>query len=284
MKQKMTILKWMMVMFVGSVIFASHVNAQQLPCMAEAPWGGFFSGYQRHGFEFGMNNEGVGEIYLMAKSKKRIGESRKVKILTEVIVVSAGGKRSVAAINSDEGFNTAMEPGLKHKEIKYTAKTKKGTEVEVVIRYKGNKLVWDAKVLDRGKVKQGEIYASFKVVVPAMYGKTYEGDEKKSKARMRKDKIKFVRALDRKSVSLKSYEDVDLSADEMAKGGVTSLFVKMEAQEGRSFNFGTLDRKGVLQFENKKPKTKGKLWQGYSVRWVRKMGDEKASPLVIEVK
>jgi len=274
------------IVLLGCVFGVSQANAQKLPCMGEAPWGGFFSGYQRHGFEFGLNDEGVGEIYLMNKSRKRIGVSRKVKVMTQVIVVSENGTRIVLPIDSDDGFSTDMKAGLKHKEVKYTARTSSKTqaEVEVHIQYKGNQLVFDAKVVDRGKIKKGELYASFKVIVPAMYGSTYSGDDKKSKARMKKDKIKFCRAKDRKSVTLKSYEDVDLSDKDMAAGGVTELSVKMDAQEGKTFIFKTLKRGGVLQFENKKSKTKGKLWQGYVVRWERKMGDRKTSPLVIEIK
>jgi len=284
--QKQMMKRLVAVLLTGLVLCAPDAEAQKLPSMAESPWGGFFSGYKRHGFEFGVNDEGMGELYLMTKSRKRVGVSRKVKIVTELIVVSESGKRTVHPIDSDDGFYTEMKPSLKHKEIKYTAKTSSKTqaEIEVYIQYKGNKIVLDAKVVDRGKIKKGDLIVSYKVMVPAMYGSTYKGEDKKSKARMAKDQIKFVRAKDRKSVRLKSYVDVDLSAEDMAAGGVTKLLVKMDAQEGRTFIFETQDGRGTLQFENKEPKKKGMLWAGYVVRWERKMGDKKVSPLVIEVK
>jgi len=262
----------------------SEVKAEKLPSMEEMPWAGFLSGYVRHGFEFGLNDEGVGEIYLKSKARKRIGVLRKVKVLTEVLVVDSKGKTTVKHLKKDEGFETEQEPGLKHKEIHYIAESQGDVRVAISIQYKENKLVMDGEILDRGKLKKADLYVSLKVVVPAMYTRTYVGEYKKSKARMKKDLIKFTRAEDRKTIKLKSYEPVNLSEENMAKGGVTRLMVSMDGQEGRDFIFTTTDEKGVLQFENKKPNGKGSLWEGYTVKWKRKLNDKSSSALVIEVK
>jgi hypothetical protein len=101
---------------------------------------------------------------------------------------------------------------------------------------------------------------------------------------MKRDSIKFTRAKDKKTLRLKSYEDVDLSDEKMAKEGVVEIQVKMDGMEGHNLIFSTVGENGKLAFENKKPKKKGKLWQGYTVEWERKLGDEKMTPLVIEMK
>lgn len=273
-----------MVTLAMACIIPNQSHAQQLPHMHELPWAGFFSGYTRHGFEFGVNNEGLSEIYLIGKDRKRIGASRKVKIYTEVIVEDKNGKRSVKRLKTDEGLVTDQQPGLKHKKINYTALCTGDAKVQVSIQYSGNKITMDGKVIDRGSLKNDQLYLSYKVVMPAMYTNTYANNAKKEKARMKKDRIRFVRAKDGKSVSLKSYEKVNLLDEDLAKDGVTKLSVSMDGQEGRDFEFTTTTEKGTIRFENKAGKKKGRLWQGYLVKWERAMGDSKAAPFVIEVK
>lgn len=252
--------------------------------MDEMPWTGFLSGHIRHGFEFGVNNEGECEIYLIGKGRKRVGATRKVRIYTEVVVEMPDGKRIVKRLKKNEGFWTDQKPGLKHKEVKFTAETYGDAEVEIFIQYNGNEITLDGRILERGDLKQGKLFITFKVLVPAMYTSTYAGDDDKAKARMRRDRIKFIRAKDQKTIKLKSYEEVDLEDERMAKEGVTELRVSMDGMERRTFVFTTTDGKGVLGFENKTPKKKGKLWAGYVVKWQRAMGDKKAAPFVIEVK
>ena len=259
-------------------------SAQQLPSMDEMPWTGFFSGHLRHGFEFGVNNEGECEIYLMGKGRKRVGETRKVRIYTEVIVELPDGETVRKRLKKDVGFSTDQKPGLKHKEIQFTAECYGDAKVEIGIKYDGNEITMDGKILDRGTFKEGKMSLGFKVMVPAMYTSTYAGDDDKSKARMRRDRIKFVRVKDQKTMKLKSYEDVDLNEDSLAGGGVTELSVSMNGMERRTFHFTTTDGKGNLAFENKTQGRKGKLWQGYVVRWEREWGDEGVAAFVIEVK
>ena len=157
----------------------------------------------------------------------------------------------------------------------------------------------DGRILDRGTLKDGKLYLVYKVKVPAMYGRTYDSaDKKKLKRTMRRDKFRFTRAENKKRVSLKTYEEVDLRDDDKAKGGVTDIAIDMSAQEGNVFLFTTLDGTGVIELENKSFNKKAPLWKGYTVKWKREFteaevapkGDSKAkptkgiSPFVIEIK
>lgn len=252
--------------------------------MSDAPWGGFFSGYERRGFHFGVNDEAQCEIYLIGKDRKRIGAARKIRIYPEVLVELPDGKRITKALKNDEGYDSKQKAGLDHEQIKLTAITVGQAKVEMVIKYSGNRVILDGKILERGTLEKGKLYFSYRVMVPAMYGKTYSKDAKKEKARMRRDKVRFTRAKDKKGVSLKSYEMVNLQDEKMAKGGVLDLEVSMEAQEGRDFLFTTEGGKGALGFKNKSPKKEGKLWEGYQVSWERELDDPKAAPFVIEIK
>jgi len=259
-------------------------NAQRLNSMNEQPWLGFFSGYVQRGFEFGVGDEGQCYLFLKTKKGDRVGKDRVIKIYTEVIWEMPNGKRVVKRLKKDVGLSTELEPGLKHKEVKYIAECTGDAQIEIQIKYSSKKIIMDGKILDRGTLKTGKLILYHRVVVPAMYSPSYKDDEKKQKSRMRSDKIKFVRALDKKRVALKSYEDVDLMDVGMAKGGVTELTIDMDGQEGRDFNFTTVGGRDVLLFTNKNPKAKGKLWEGYHVVWQREFGDDKATPLEIEVK
>jgi len=269
----------------SAACFSPHsAQAQRLPAMAEAPWGGVFSGYTRRGFHFVINDEAQCEIFLIDKKRNRVGQNRKVRIYPEVVVELADGKRISKRLKNDTGYESDQKPSLKHEKVKLTALTVGEAKVEMMISYSGNKITMDGRVLERGTLKEGSIYFSYKVLMPAMYTGTYAKDKKKEKARMRRDKIKFYRAKDREKVLLKSYVPVNLNDEDHALGGVTEINVSMDGQEGRDFIFTTADGKGVLQFENKVKDKEGKLWKGYQVKWFRAMGDDKASPFVIEVK
>ncbi len=283
-----------------AILFPVTVNAQRLPGMSDDPWLGYFSGYTRKNFEFGINNEGQSEIYLLGqRNKKRIGLTRTIKIYAEVHVETAPGKFSVKRFKDNEGFSTEMKPGLDHKEAKFTAETSGDAKVEITVKYDRNRIIMDGRILDRGTLKDGKLYLVYKVKVPAMYGRTYESaDERKLKNVMRRDKFRFIRAENEKRVSLKTYAELDLRDDDKAKGGVTEITVDMSAQEGNVFIFTTLDETGVIELENKYFDKKAPLWKGYTVMWKREFietedaskGDSKAkptqgiSPFVIEIK
>lgn len=268
---------------IALLIASGAAPAQQLPSLSKAPWLGFFSGYVRRGFEFGVNNEGACEIHLIGKNKKRVGHTRVVKIYPEVIVENDQGKRYYKRLKEDEGFATTQKAGLEHEAVKFTAESTGDAKVEVSIKYDRDRIIFDGKILDRGKLTKGKIYFGFKVLMPAMYSPTYS-DEKKAKARMRKDKFRFVRAKDGKRVTLKTYEEVDLNDEKNTKDGVTALEVDMDGQEGKKFLFKTEDGKGKFIVENRYRDKKGKLWKGYYVKWYRELGDETTKPFVIEVK
>ncbi len=275
----------------STFIFQAPATAQTLPSIDADGWIGTFSGYKRRGFEFSMDNMGRCEIYLMnEKGKNRAGHTKTIKIYTEILMENEQGKISAKRLK-EEGFTTEQKAGFDHKEVKYQAETTGDAKVEVIIKYDRDRIILDGRILDCGTLKTGKIYFSFKVHVPAMYSKTYDSaDEKKIKSAMRRDRIKFTRKADKKRVSLKSYEEVELADDEMAKGGVTEIVAALGGQEGNDFIFTTVDGTGVLDFENKK----APLWKGYYVKWKRKFAEEaegdknKAkkgnSPLVIEFK
>lgn len=283
-----------------AILFPVAVDAQRLPSMSDEPWLGFLSGYSRKNFEFGVNDEGQSEIYLLGqRNEKRVGHTRTIKIYAEVLVETAAGKFSTKKLKEEEGFATEMKAGLDHKEVKFTAESSGDAKVEITVKYDRNRIIMDGRILDRGTLKDGKLYLVYKVRIPAMYGRSYESaDEKKLKRVMRKDKFRFTRAENKKRVSLKTYEEVDLRDDDKAKGGVTDITVDMSAQEGNVFIFTTLAGTDVIELENKYFDKKAPLWKGYTVKWKREFtetddvpkGNSKAkptqgiSPFVIEIK
>lgn len=275
------------VLMVTSMLVSGQVMAQQLPSMSEPPWTGFFSGNKQRNFEFGINNEGAMELSLMNRKKERVSHSRLIKIYPQVIVTNDDGKQFYKRLKEDEGFSTDMKPGMEHQEVKFKAEATGDAKVEIKVKYDRNKIVLDGRILDKGKLTKGKLSFAFWVRVPAMYTNTYK-DERKAKAKMRKDKFRFVRAENGKRVTLKTYEKVKLLDDENAKGGVRELSVDMEGQEGHVLIFGTEDEKGILEIKHPRRADEGMLWQGYEVLWQRpfEAADSKSSikPFVIEIK
>lgn len=267
---------------------AQESRAQLLPSMHEKPWLGFLSGYERRDFHFGVNNEGQCELHLMKSRKERASYQKKVKIYAELVVEAEDGKRSYKRLKDDEGFATTLKPGLEHEEVTFTAETLGDAKVEVHIKYDGDRIIFDGKVLDRGKLKKGKLYFGYKVLMPEFYrSSTYGKDKGKAKAKMRRDDFKFTRAKDGKKKSLKVYEEYDLEDEEVAGGGITKLEVDMSAQEGKEFIFSTTDGKGVFELTNRSRGKKSEPWRGYYVKWYRPMEEEKGKeikPFVLEVK
>ncbi len=271
--------------FLVLLLCGVEVMAQRLPSMDEPPWVGFFSGYKRRGFEFGVEDEGRCLIFLRSKKeRKRAGKSKTIKIYTELRFKPASGG-PVKNIKLNDDFETQMQAGLNHKLVQFNVMTKSAVKVQVKIKYDANKIIMDGRILERGELEDGQLALVFKAVIPAMYSyKMSESDEAKLSSAMRRDKIRFLRAVDGKKVSLKSYEAIDLSNKNMAKGGVRKLSVSMAGQEGNVFIFTTLDGRGILKLIGKYPGKKSAMWKGYQVEWSREETNRKISPFVIELK
>ena len=277
------------VLILGGLLLSSGVGlSQRLPSMEDAPWLGFFSGYEQKNFDIGVDDEGRIWVYMKKSKNQRIGPTRWIKTYIEVVVESPDGERSIKSLRDDEAFETEQEKGLDHDEVKFSAMTKGGAKVEATVKYTRKGVILGGRILDGGKLaKKGKLFLRYRVSVPTMYGSRYRGKDKESQKRMEDDVITFVRAKDEKRVELVSYKDVDLAAEENAKDGVLQIKVDMDGMEGKELQFSTLDKKGVFYFENAKPGVKGKLWQGYKVIWEQEIGTEKTKdaikPLVIEV-
>lgn len=259
-------------------------QAQQLPSMNEVPWVGFFSGYQRRGFEFGINNEGQCELYLTKRGKKeRASHSRTVRIYTEILVVHDDGKKFIKRMQ-EQGLATEDKEGMRHKKVTFTMLSTGNAKVEVTVKYDRNRIIMDGRVLDRGTLKKGKLFLVFKCVMPSMYSMSASTDQEKMKARMRKDRIKLFRAGETKAVNLKTYLMVDFQNEDVARGGVTKMISAIDGQEGKDFIFTTVSGQGVLQIENRFKNKKAMPWKGYLVKWMREMGDEEQAAFVMEVK
>lgn len=271
--------------FIGATILPA--NAQQLPSLPELPWVGFFSAYEHRDFHFGIDSEGEFALYLMKNRKERAAQSKVVKVYSEVLVVLDNGKKIYKRLK-DDGLETELEAGLDHKEVVFTAVTEGDAKVQITVKYAGDKVIMDGKVLDRGKLKDGKLFFSFKVLMPAFYQpQTYSKDKDKAKARMRRDKFRFIRADNGKRESIKVYKEHDLASAELGGGLVTELEVDMDAQEGRTFVFSSLDGKARLQLASRYEGKKSEPWRGYYVKWYRPMEEEKGKevkPFVIEGK
>ena len=107
---------------------------QQLPIMKKQPWLGFFSGYERRDFHFGIYNDGECALFLMKSRKVRASMTKTVKIYPEVYVENEKGERSYKRLKEHEGFSTQLKPGLDHEKVSFTAETTGDAKVEISIQ------------------------------------------------------------------------------------------------------------------------------------------------------
>ena len=269
-------------------VFSLPLKAQILPRIKEQPWIGFFSAYEQRGFHFGIHSDGQMHLYLMKSRKERAAATKTIIIYPELCVEDSRGKRSYKRLKEKDGLSTEMKAGLEDEKVTYTAETTGNARIQIDIRYDGNEIMLDGKVLESGEFKEENISVSFKVMMPAFYNSTtYGKDKKKAKDKMKRDKFRFIRADNGEKESLKVYEKYDLSSKGLGKGVITELEVDMGAQEGKTFIFKTVDGKGEFYLENRYKGNKAEPWTGYYVKWKRPAKEEAGKaikPLVIQVK
>lgn len=276
----------------------------ELPGFSEVPWLGCFSGYEHRNFHFGVKVDGQCTLYLLQKNKEERAHNKQFNIAAHILHVSGDGTAKVLPFKKESGFNTELEAGLDHKEVKFSAETAGDARAEVTIEYNRDKILLDGRVLDPGKLQGGDIYFEFKVSIPDLYARQLSDlDEREIGKMLRRDKIKFVRAEDKKRVNLKSYKDVNLADEDMASGGVTEIELRLACLEGMDVTFTTDDKRGPLQFENASAAKAAPLYKGCVVRWQRLYREQESeeagkrisgrngtssgkgiSPLVIQVK
>ncbi|MFK7910455.1 MAG: hypothetical protein AB8F34_07605 [Akkermansiaceae bacterium] len=264
------------------------LSAQRMPGMQQQRWLGYLSGYERRDFHFGVATDGQCLLYLMKNRKERASHSKMLKIYPELIVESADGKRSSKRLKEEAGFSTKVKPGLDHEEVSFTAHTTGDAKVQITIKYDDDKVILDGKVLEPGEYKDEKLYFGFKILMPAFYhSATYGNDKKKAEGKMKRDKLRIVRADNGKAEKLKIYEEYDFSSAELGKGVVTEIESDQDAQEGRKIIFTTVDGKSKFKIENKTRGRNAEPWRGFYVKWHRPFEEVKGKeikPLVIEVK
>lgn len=264
------------------------VSAQKLPTMQEQKWLGFLSGYEQRNFQFGVGTNGQCELFLMKNRKQRASHTKTVKIYPEVVVEAANGKRYTKRLKGDEGLSTQVKPGLGHEEVTYTAETAGDAKVQVSVKYEGDRVILDGKVLDRGKLKDGKLSFCYKILMPSFYRPaTYGKDQDKAKGRMKRDRLNLTMADGKKKKKLRIYEEHDFSSADLGSGVVTEIESDQDAQEGRKIIFTTLDGKSTFLIENRYGGKKTAPWRGFYVKWQRPMDEAQGreiKPLVIEVK
>lgn len=260
-------------------------EAGSLPIVKDSPLRSCFFFVSERAYDFTVDPKGKTQLYFKKKrSKERAGSDYIVKVKLEVEHKDRSGKVTRKKQDTDT-FYVAVEPSLEQTEQSYVVEVTGGAKVQRSMKYDGERIILDAKVVDLGSYKEGDLSVVLNVVVPAMYPSSYSSaDKKKLKDKMRRDKFKITRAADATVVSLKSYEEVDLASEEVAKAGFTSLHSKMGAQEGKELTVTSLSGKEPLSISSKQGGS-NMLWKGYTVHW-RAGGDLKKSPspLVIQVK
>lgn len=235
-------------------------------------------------YDFTVNYLGRMNLFLKKdRSRDRIGQDYTILVNMDIEHKAESGKVTKKKVNTDS-FIAALEPLYKQTEQSYEVSITGGAKVLVSMKYDGERITLDAKIGERGELTEGDLSVVFRVVVPGMYPSSYDtADKRKLKDKMRRDQFKITRASDGETLSLKSYEMVNLNSDSVAEAGFTSLMSEIGAQEGKKLIFTSVSGTEVLKISSKSNE-ESMLWKGYTVRWESSFGKRAPSPLVIQVK
>ena len=262
------------------------VRAEGLPTIPDGEGFGLFSYNKTKAFKFYIDDRGLGVLLLSKKGgKKYVGQDYTIKITPKLMHVNSSGERKVKRFRAASFKSEA--PKVEDVEQSYTVEATGGVKLQFDIKYEKERIILNTKVLSSGEMKREDLQLAYNVKVPAMYTKRHEGmDLKERRKLMRRDKISFIKANGGGSASIKSYEGVDLSSDDVVGDGITMWSAKIGAQEGKKLLFTTVGGDYIF---NVKTKDLAPCWEGYTVEWISPLADSLSaeeyagSAFVIEV-
>ena len=264
----------------GLMSLSSVVTADTLPALTEVPWLGFWQGYERREFDFGVNDRGEGELFLKERVKgdmERITDSRSVKVfyLVEEETGGAWKKRTLEVLELES--EQAASDDLK--ECSFVAPYKGGTKVKINHRFDGDEVFITVEMLEGES--QNPVRLGVEVLIPDLYRLATDIDQRELKKKLKGDKV-AVETLAGKKMKFDLSDEINLETEKDLVDGVLefSLDCKNLAEKTISMR-STVEKTGKIVFGQKGP-----MNEGFTATWYP-MAVEEGKPLpelVIKVK
>lgn len=240
------------------LIVLSLPSVAQLPSLPDKPWLGYFVGYERRDFRFGVKEDAEMSLECMNSRGTAMGFNKAIYFAVEV-VESYPDRQSVKRI-IPESLTSADKPSEDPEKITFKGKVTGDAEFECVIEFDGDQIKFGGRILNNGTLKNP---LSFRISSRFQDAYKYTADDK-IEAESKKDRIEFI-TLDKKRDKIGVFESVKLSDDEVTGKGLSNLRIEMKPYEGKRFEYAI---EGPSRITMVNPRElPSSPYRGFSVLW-----------------
>jgi len=212
--------------FILSLVASLTPAFAQLPPMSDStPWLGYFVGWEKKSYDFGIGADGESVMHLKEKGKR--AGLRVVKI-AYVVEEKIDGEWVRRRFLKEGGLESENEKGLEPKKpVVLVTTVTGGTKVEWTHTQVGRDFAIMPKLLE--KTTENEIKIGVLLSTSQLYRIEEELDERELKKRVGGDQISGKRLKDGKKARVRFYEtDKDLLGEKYFKEGASEIEVESE--------------------------------------------------------
>ncbi len=215
-----------------------------LPTMNEAPWTGFFAGYENRSFHFAIGPDGSVKLSPLNQDGNLPDQGLVITGRFEVEEVKPDGSLASHEIDP-ESWTSEQAAALNPKPFKMAGKTKDGMDVVLDVSLERGVLKLGGKVTPSA-ASANPLHLAFRVDMPNVYPSGAGDDEKAFYKRIRRDSVSVDR-LEGGREKFKGEEQQDVAKKVTGKG-LRAATYEFDAYQGKRIHF-EVEGQAMLQLE-----------------------------------
>lgn len=242
-----------------AALISGPVLGGSLPQLDDKPWIGWFAGYERRDFRFGILSGGTAMLIPLQKRKDDpVSEKHWIEI-EPVIEEVVGNGKVVTKRALVDGWTAITEPTEEGGVMSYRGTVTGGATFEVHFETDRDTIRGGGRLLGKGELTEHPIRFAIRVKVPNVY--QFIEDEEKVEDLADGDRIRLERS-DREKLTLNAWDPVWADKD-VSGPGIRIARVDLDGYDGRKIELESGDG-GLFEFWNgeKRP-----LYKGFTFGW-----------------
>jgi len=251
-----------------SLGWVANVPAQ-LPALNEAPWLGYFAGYENKRFTFGLSAAGEIKVTPLNDKGEHFGPNDHFAILFGITEILPDGKLEMKKIKADT-LTSEQAATDKLEKVVIRGKVSADAGFEAMIAQDRGVISITGRVTETGGFKKNPIRFGVQVNFPDTYPKwmredKWKSDEKAMEALQKKLKLENIDITwtDGKKVKQSFEEPVDAASKELNGPGISMAEIEVQTYKNRQFIF-TASNSSAMTLSNAGSSA---LSDGFFIHW-----------------
>lgn len=241
-------------------MLAGVVAAEDLPQLNEDPWTGWFAGYERRAFRFGVNREGVASVMAFKEEDEPMHRRFWIEIEPLIEELKPDGKVSTRKAKPG-GWQALTERTAVGGAIGYRGTVAGGAVFEVRFETDGDEIRGGGRIVERGKLTRNPVRFVIRIKVPNMYH--YQKDEEKLEKIAKRDRISMV-GEDGGKLRYDAWDVVDPGSVGIDGRGIRKARVDLAGFKGPRMDLDS-GAEGLFEFRNSGER---ELYRGFAFAWM----------------